>query len=93
MSAILHCIVVGIENDRISNMIKIWRWQKDVDRNKKNVISDLNKFIRVLNRTSKFFVYGYSSSSDLKKVMRAHIRSKLVAQNTINLDDLFYDLW
>ena len=40
MSAILHCIVVGIENDRISNMLRIWRWRKDVERNRKLMVKE-----------------------------------------------------
>ena len=42
MFAILHCIVVGIENDRIASRLRIWSWRKEIVRNRKQVIAELN---------------------------------------------------
>ena len=78
MASIMHCIVVGIENDRIASMLRIWRWRKEIERNRKQVIAELNTSLfeiyrnvyRNLNVDSGVFPklqdYSYSYS-DMKK--------------------------
>ena len=41
MSAILHCITTDIENSRIKDNIKYWRWMSNIYHNKKDTMDDL----------------------------------------------------
>ena len=41
MAAILHCIVTGIENSRIEDNIKTWRWMSNIHRNKEDTLLEL----------------------------------------------------
>ncbi len=43
MSAILHSIVVGIENDRIKEQINYWRWKSSIYYNKKLCLREIEK--------------------------------------------------
>ena len=45
MSAILHSIITSIENDRIKNIIYIWKLQKNIQKN----IDKINESIRIFN--------------------------------------------
>ena len=47
MAAIMHCIVVGIENERLSNILRSWKMRKDIERNRKHAIDELNTLIEV----------------------------------------------
>ena len=86
MSAIMHCIVVGIENDRISNVLRIWRWRKDVEGNRRNLISSLNKSLIIRKWHSEFFVVR-SYSIELKNAMHAFTEVIVYAFNTLDVDD------
>ena len=38
MSAIIHCIITEIENERLINLIKIWRYKIYIHKNKQMLI-------------------------------------------------------
>jgi hypothetical protein len=41
MSAILHCIITEIENNRIKDNIKYWRWMSNIYHNKQDTMNHL----------------------------------------------------
>jgi hypothetical protein len=41
MTAILHCIITEIENNRIKDNIKYWRWMSNIYHNKKDTMNHL----------------------------------------------------
>ena len=45
MSAILHSITTDIENSRIKDNIKYWRWMSNIYHNKQDTMDHLNKIL------------------------------------------------
>jgi hypothetical protein len=51
MSAILHCIITEIENNRIKDNIKYWRWMSNIYHNKQDTMNHLCEDIIIDNET------------------------------------------
>jgi len=44
MVAILHCIIIQIENEKIKRNLMYWQWQKNYSKNKKKINNDIKLF-------------------------------------------------